>query len=173
MTLYGFTECKISEWMNEQSCVQLKLGLILWCFNACTVVHAAGWGSTKQQCAVLVVTAVYSIFFESLLYYSSLTDTSNKTAWLCVTKQCYLLGSRLCYLAVCDQAVPFVGKQIVLLGCVWPSSAICWEADCVTHFPLHISGNIVPYPKLQFLYLWLWHCIMYVAKSFMVTRIEE
>jgi hypothetical protein len=24
-------------------------------------------------------------------------DTTNKTAWLCVTKQCHSLGSRLCY----------------------------------------------------------------------------
>ena len=83
--------------IDAQSCVQLKLGLILWCFNACTVVHVAGSGSTKQQWTVLVVTAMYSIFIESLLYYSSLTDTSNKTAWLCVTKLCHLLGSRLCY----------------------------------------------------------------------------
>ena len=140
--------------LDSQSCVQLQLGLILWCFKAYTVVHTAGWGSsTKQQWTVLVVTAMYSICSvvtvvysictvvtavcsictESLLYYNSLTDTSNKSAWLCVTKQCHLLGSRLCY------------------------------------FPLHISSNIVFYPKLQLLCLWLWHCTVCAAKRFMVT----
>jgi hypothetical protein len=121
--------------IDARNCVQLQLDLILWCFNAYTVVHAAGWGSTKQQWTVLVVTAVYSIFIESLhfmLYYNSLTDTNNKTAWLCVTKQCHLLGSRLCY-------------------------------------SLHISGNIVPYPNIQLLCPWLWHYVIYAAKSFMVT----
>ena len=33
--------------MDARSCVQLKHGLILWCFNAYTLVHAAGWGSSS------------------------------------------------------------------------------------------------------------------------------
>ena len=60
--------------MDARSCVQLQLGLILLCFNAHTVVHAAGWDSTKQQWTVLVMTAVYSVFIEWLelmLYYAT------------------------------------------------------------------------------------------------------
>jgi hypothetical protein len=49
--------------MDAQICVQLKLGLTLWCCEAHIVVHAVGWRSTKQQCTVLVMSNVQYIYW--------------------------------------------------------------------------------------------------------------
>ena len=124
--------------MDAQSYVQLKLGLILCCCEAHTVVHAAGWGNTKQQWTVLViVTAVYSVFVESLrfmLYYA--------TVKVHLEENC---------LALWEKAVPFAGKQIVFPAAYFPYLASlcstpnysCCVCDCGTTLCRLLSHMVI------------------------------